>query len=169
MATAWQIDWEHRPPEEAALYNPAFCGELLARSVKAYCSSIDRCFPLPLAFVILPLALPPGTRRALPGKSNTTFETWAAQHEVLLSEIPSTVLALRPVTREALLFLTQHKALAISPRGLALGETPLRLSSKRASTSTEVEEMQRTARLLGRWFANQANPNSILLAMGVQP
>jgi len=133
MATAWTIDWEHRPAEEAALYNPAFCGELLSRTVAAYRKASNRPLALPLAFVVLPLTLAPAIRAQLPGKSNTTFATWAAQHEVLLTELPDRVLALRPVTREALLFLTQHRAMAISPHGLEPGPTPLKSSMRRSA------------------------------------
>lgn len=169
MMTAWTIDWSRRPPEEAALYNPAFCGELIARTVSAYCKAANRAFPLPLSFVILPLTLAPSTRSQLPGKSNTTFATWSAQHEVMLAELPERVLALRPVTREALLFVAQHGALSISPKGLILGEAPLRLGGKRAASSEDVEEIQRAAGLVGRWFANQVNIGGVLLAMGVRP
>jgi hypothetical protein len=169
MATAWTIDWEHRPAEEAALYNPAFCGELLARTVAAYRKASDRAFALPLAFVVLPLTLAPAIRAQLPGKSNTTFATWAAQHEVLLTELPERVLALRPVTREALLFMAQHRALVLSCLGLEPGAKPLKLGAKRSASSTDVEDMQRASGLVGRWLANQINVGAVLLAMGVRP
>lgn len=169
MDTAWTIEWRSRPTEEAALYNPAFCGELLARAVTTYCKATDRAFGLPLLFVVLPLTLAPAIRFQLPGKSNTTFATWATQHEVMLTELPNRVLALRPVTREALLFLAQHGALTIGPKGLTPGPKPLKLSAQRVTSSDEVEDIQRAAGLIGRWFANQPNIRAVLLAMGVRP
>lgn len=169
MATRWASDWSNRPSEEAALYNPAFCGELIARAVHAYVDTSDRPFPFPLAFVILPLTLAPGLRDQLPGRSNTMFANWASQNELMLAEVAERILALRPVTREALLFMAQHRALAISPRGIAPGASPMRLTAKRSATSEDLAEMQRSSRMVGRWFANQGNVGALLLAMGVRP
>lgn len=169
MATRWASDWSDRPSEEAALYNPAFCGELIARAVTAYIDTSDRPFPLPLAFVILPLTLAPALRDQLPGRSNTMFGNWASQHEPMLAEIADRILALRPVTREALLFMAQHHALAISPRGIAPGASPMKLAANRSANSDDLADMQRSARMLGRWFANQGNVGALLLAMGVRP
>lgn len=169
MATRWASDWQDRPSEEAALYNPAFCGELIARAVAAYFASSDRAFPLPLAFVVLPLTLARGLRDQLPGRSDSMFAIWASQHEAMLAELSDRILSLRPVTREALLFMAQHRALTISPRGIAPGPSPMKLSAKRCATSDDLADMQRAARLLGRWFANQGNVSAVLLTMGVRP
>ena len=36
LRRTWDIPWNQRAREEAANLNPAFCGELLARSVSEY-------------------------------------------------------------------------------------------------------------------------------------
>jgi hypothetical protein len=163
------LPWHDRPSEEAALLNPAFCGELIARAAHDYERLAKRPFPLPLAYLILPLTLYPLTRDALPGKANTTFATWSAAHDVLLAELPDRVLALRPVTREALLFLTQHQALALGPEGLSRGASPLALSAKLPVTSNDATSARRAAGLIGRWFANQGTTVTVLQTMGVMP
>ncbi|WP_444455310.1 three component ABC system middle component [Rhodobacter capsulatus] len=176
MASRWNLSWRDRPPEEAALFNPAFCGELIARATKDYEQIRSAAFPLPLGFVVLPLVLHPPTLAALPGRANTTMATWSANNEALLAELPERTLRLRPISREALLFLTQHRALTVDDQGLRTGEKPIRLSAKVEVTTPAVDEIRRAASLLGRWFASQgARPQihqttvQILQTMGVAP
>jgi len=96
MAEArWGLAWSDRPVEEAALFNPAFCGELIARTVAGYQEARAAALPLALAFVVLPLTLHEPTRRILPGRSNTMLLTWAADRGPLIADLPNRVLALR--------------------------------------------------------------------------
>lgn len=169
MASRWSLSWRDRPAEEAALLNPAFCGELIARATKDYERIRGAAFPLPLSFVVLPLVLHPQTLAILPGRANTTFATWSADNEAMLTELPDRTLRLRPISREALLFMTQHRALTVGPDGLKPGEKPLRLTAKAATTTPDVDNIRRAAGLIGRWFANQGAPVQILQTMGVTP
>ncbi|MER8957696.1 three component ABC system middle component [Mesorhizobium sp. M0701] len=169
MASRWSLAWRDRPPEEAALLNPAFCGELIARATKDYERIRATAFPLPLGFVVLPLVLHPPTLAVLPGRANTTFATWSADNEALLAELPERTLRLRPISREALLFLAQHQALTVDAEGLRTGAKPMRLTAKTAATTSDVDDIRRAAGLLGRWFANQGAPVQILQTMGVTP
>jgi len=163
------LPWQARPSEIAALLNPAFCGELITRATREYGRLCGRPFPLPFAFLILPLTLHPPTRAILPGKANTTFATWSAEHGVTLAELPERVATLRTTTREALLFLVQHRALELGPDGLAQGTSPLKLSAKLPISSGDTDQTRRSAGLLGRWFANQGSLIDILQTMGIKP
>jgi hypothetical protein len=87
----------------------------------------------------------------------------------LFAQLPDRVLRLVPVTREALLFLVQHNALRIEDGGLVPGLKPIRLSEKLSQTTEDVAEARGAAALLGRWFANQGTPSSILQGLGVSP
>lgn len=169
MASRWSLAWRERPSEEAALLNPAFCGELIARTARDYERVRAAPLPLPLGFVVLPLVLHPPTLAALPGRANTTFATWSADNEAVLAELPERTLRLRPISREALLFLTQHGAMAIGPDGLRSGVRPMRLSATPVATTSEVDDIRRAAAMVGRWFANQGAPVQILQTMGVTP
>lgn len=164
----WTQAWRERPPEEAAHFNPAFCGELLARTVYEYQRLRGAPLPLPLAFVVLPLTLHLATRRALPRKANKTFASWSAENEAILVGVPNRVLRLRPVTREGLLFLSQLGAIIVGADGISRGKKPLRLSVKPSFATMDVDEARRSAGLLGRWFALQPAPAGILQAMGVR-
>lgn len=162
-----QMAWSERPAEEAAHFNPAFCGELISRSARDYTATRGTPIPLALTFLILPLVLHPGTRRVLPSKASTTFESWCANHQDLLVGVPERVLALRPVTREALLFLTQLQALQVTRDGIFLGPSPMRLPAKPKHTTPEIDEIRRRAGLVGRWFASQPAVAPVLQAMGI--
>jgi hypothetical protein len=168
-STHWTIKWHDRPREEAAHFNPAFCGELLARTIYEYQKAKQAPLALPLLFIILPLMLHPPTRRALPGRANTLLASWSAENEPILSDVPERVMQLRPITREALLFLSQIGAMTVNREGVGIGSTPLKLLSKLASPATaEVADIKRAASFLGRWFACQAAPAAILQTMGVR-
>lgn len=167
-STHYELQWRDRPQEEAAHFNPAFCGELLARAIKAFSQITGGAMPLAYAFLILPLVLHPGARKALPGRANTAFASWAGDNADTLSTLADRTLRLRPVSREALLFLVQIGALEIGPEGLRIGKHPLRLTAKPAATTDEVEDMRRAAAMLGRWFANQADSAAVLQTMGVR-
>lgn len=168
-AARWSLGWRDRPPEEAALLNPAFCGELIARATKDYERIRLAAFPLPLAFIVLPLVMHPPTVYALPGRANTTFATWSADNEALLAELPERTLRLRPISREAILFLAQHRALTLGVDGLSTGEKPMKLTAKIPTSTPDVDEIRRAAALIGRWFASQGAPVQILQTMGVTP
>jgi ABC-three component (ABC-3C) system Middle Component 3 len=162
------LAWGERPGEEAAHFNPAFCGELIVRTLSDYHKQSGSSLPLAFAFLVLPLALHPATRRVLPRKANTAFASWAGEHADVLSTVPDRVLRLRPVSREALLFLSLHNAISIAKDGLSIGGQPLRLKAKPMASTEEVDEIRRTAGLLGRWFGNQTAPAAVLQTMGVR-
>lgn len=166
--TRYELQWSERPQEEAALFNPAFCGELLARTITEHRKHTGRPLPLAYAFLVPPLVLHPAARGALPGRANTAFASWAGDNADTLSTLADRTLRLRPVTREALLFLTQIGAVDIDDEGLTIGKRPLRLTTKPAVTTRDTDEMRRAAGLLGRWFGNQADPAAVLQTMGVR-
>lgn len=162
-----EIPWSARPSEEAAYFNPAFCGELISRSIRDFMETRGTPLPLALAFLILPLVMHPSTRRALPTKANTTFESWCANNQEILVGVPERVLSLRPVTREALLFLAQLEAITVTKDGLLLGPKTIKMPAKPKNTTTDVDETRRRAALVGRWFASQPAVAPVLQAMGV--
>jgi Family of unknown function (DUF6521) len=165
----WEQRWLARPREEAANLNPAFCGELIFRSVSEYQRRRELPFPFALSFVILPLALHKRTRDQLPGTATTAFVGWVANHGPALAEFPNRTLRLTPITREAIMFAMQHEVLMVQHGGLAAGPKPIRLRGQRERTTDDADEARRAASLLGRWFANQGYASSILQGLGVAP
>ena len=169
LEARWSVPWAERPAEEARIFNPAFCGELIGRAVCEYHRTRQAALSMVAAFLVLPLTLHRPTREALPGRANTAFAGWVAEHAALLAELPERTRRLRPVSREALLFAVRHQFLAFEGGGLIPGANPIRLRARLAVSTDEVNLARSAAGLLGRWFAGQGTEISILQGMGVAP
>ena len=167
--TRWSLPWAERPVEEARIFNPAFCGELIGRTVGEYHRTRQAALGMVTAFLVLPLTLHRPTREALPQRANTAFAGWVAEHLALLAQLPDHTRRLRPVSREALLFAVRHQLLAIESSGLLPGARPIPVRARPDVSTDEVNAARSAAGLLGRWFAGQRTQTSILRGMGVAP
>jgi hypothetical protein len=165
----WDVPWAERAREEAANLNPAFCAELLARSVAEYTRLREIPFPFPLVFLLLPIALHKRTRDLLPGKSSTAFVGWIAENKPSLAEMPERVIRLMPVTREGLLFALQHHILRFESGGLVSGARRISPRARLDHTTEDSQEARGTAAMLGRWFAAQGSTSSIMQGFGITP
>lgn len=74
-------DWANRPPEIAALLNPAFCGFLISTGLDAYTKNVNEGAPYAFPFVMLPLILHKPTRQIFPRSYRTAFSTWITNAE----------------------------------------------------------------------------------------
>jgi hypothetical protein len=167
--TSWDLRWSERPAEEARNLNPAFCGELISRAVSEYFRIRQQPFGFALSFVVLPIALHKSTREQLPGNASAAFAGWVADRNPVLAEFPDRVRRLVPVTREALLFLIQHKVVRLDLGGLSPGAKPIGRSSRPPQVTDDVAEARSAASLLGRWFASEGSASSIMQGLGVSP
>jgi Family of unknown function (DUF6521) len=167
--TSWELRWQERPGEEARNLNPAFCGELIYRAVSEYFRMRQQPFGFALSFVVLPIVLHKPTREQLPGNASAAFAGWVADRAPFLAEFPDRVIQLVPVTREALLFLVQHKVIGLEAGGLTPGAKPISRSARPPRITDDVAEARSAASLLGRWFASQGSAGSIMQGLGVSP
>lgn len=165
----WELSWKQRPVEEAIAFNPAFCGELIYRTVREYEKIAHKSLGLPLAFLVLPLVLHKQTRDALPQKANTAFGAWAAGHAPSLAALPDRSLRLAPFTREGLLLMMQQELLVAKDRGIAPGSKRIKTSAIADRSTADTDEARRAAEMLGRWFARQGQAGLIMQALGVKP
>ena len=167
--TRWSIPWEERAVEEARIFNPAFCGELIGHTVHEYHRIREEALGMVITYLVLPLILHRPTREALPLRANKVFVGWVAENSALLAELPERARRLRPVSREALLFALRHRRLALEGDGLLPGSGPVRRGARLATSTDEVKAALKAAGLLGRWFAGQSTQTAILQGMGVTP
>jgi len=166
----WAIPWKERPVEEARIFNPAFCGELIYRTACEFHHTRRTTLNMVTAFLVLPLTLHEPTRKALPLRANTVYAGWVAQHSALLAELPGRIRRLRPISREALLFAVHHHLLSFdNGGGLLPGRASVRRASQIFPNTHEVTTLRGAASLLGRWFGRQSTQASILQGMGVRP
>ena len=163
--------WSNRVVEEGNLFNPAFCAVLLAKATEEFTKKTQQPFPFALAFLVLPVVLHRGTRAALPGSTVTSLLPWVQEHREQLVNFAGRVQSLSAITREAILFGTQHETLAIADSGdVAVGARKLSATDKRTDLFTdEARECVERAGFLGRWFAAAGTPATIYSAWGITP
>jgi hypothetical protein len=165
----WDLPWKRRPVEEAINLNPAFCGELILRTVREYGKALKAPMSVSLSFLVLPIVLHKGTRDELPGKADTAFVGWVAEHGPLLAGLPDRVVRLSPISREALMLMLQHGLLALENGGLVTEAKRLKSSAIADRSTDDTNEARGAAELLGRWFARQAQAAHVMQALGVKP
>jgi hypothetical protein len=163
--------WRTRVIEEAHLFNPAYCGTLLAKTTEDFTKKCGRQFPFALAFLVLPVVLHQGTRSALPHSTVTSLLPWIQENRQPLIDFALRVQRLRGITREAVRFGIHHETLALTENGdLTLGSKRLSVTEKRTGLFTaEARECVDRAGFIGRWFATAGTTAAIYAAWGVAP
>ena len=155
--------------EEQRLLNPAFCAYLIWRSAKELGAG-SRLLSLEEAFLTLPFVLPSVVRRELPTKLTTTLATWIDNRPLLRSHILVSARALRPFTREALLFAGVRGVLSI--KGTTLRATGIKSKVEAAvlnNSSDEVRDCGKRAEFVGKWFRNAGLPSTVFALLGARP
>ncbi|HWF64876.1 MAG TPA: three component ABC system middle component [Rhizomicrobium sp.] len=161
--------WEQRPREEAALFNPAFCGALTFEFVKAYQGAKSQAAVVPLIFCALPMALHPATRDALPATITNSLYTWIENNTPVLIGYRERARHLTPTIKEGLRFAMDRGVLLIDVHGhLAAGSmsaafTPAFLQG----VTEETKDCVTATRQIARWFAKAGAPSTILSALRV--
>lgn len=163
--------WSNRVTEEAYLFNPAFCATMLAKTTEDYTKKAGHPLPFALAFLVLPIVLHQGTRRALPSSTVTSLLPWIQDNREQLVDFANRVSRLGAITREAVVFGAQHQTLALAATGdLELGVKRQSATEKRTGLfTTEARECVDRAGFVGRWFAAAGTTATIYAAWGVTP
>lgn len=168
-----------QPREERALFNPAFVALLLNKAAKGHASVADKPLPVPIAYLVVPLALHAPTREALPNSTVSVMPAWVQTQPALLMELPKRVRALRPLVSAATTFGLRHGLLRPEQSGLQAGALRRdRQSFSITGASTPRPGLPATedaaacfnqAAFLGRWFAKQPDPLTALAHWGLRP
>lgn len=158
--------WEDRPIEVAHLLNPAFGAVLVRESVSVYEKAARTAMPYPLAFLVLPLALYPNLREALPRTTASILHSWLEEHTDLRAEITPRVRWLVPYVREAVLFGLQSGMLRIN-QDAGLENAKRRLKDPFESGS-DPDRCRASARFLASWFAKTPDVPFLFSLWGVR-
>jgi len=162
-------NWKERSIITANLLNPAFCGEVIRRTIVSYNrNGDDEGFPFSLLFLILPLVLHKKTRENMPMRSSTYFHSWVEENEFLFIDFAARVRELNPFTRESLLFMLLHDAADITIDG-KITIRPYRKIRPRGENLNEVIEIYKKAELLGKWFRRTGNEQTIYMFLKIRP
>jgi hypothetical protein len=159
--------WDERPIEIRNLFNPAFCGLVLFRSLSGHDEEDPRGMPFSLALLILPLCLQKDARDVLLKSNRSYFLKVVSSHPQLLVNFGRRATDLLPFTLEALGLLMQLGAFEVGPSG-RLKAVPNRVRKSVTGTPESVA-CQRVARFLGKEFARVADRATIFTTLGIRP
>jgi hypothetical protein len=163
--------WNDTPPEVANLLNPAFCGQIIIRTVKAFMAEAGgKPMPYPLVFVILPLVLHGKTRQSIRGTTRH-FQVWLNSDQSVKVGLANRARSLVPYTRQAVAFTTQTRALIVNETtaALTMGERLKTIRSRAIPVSDETKECLTKAEVLGKWFARANSSTTIYASLGLMP
>jgi len=123
-----------------------------------------------LSFLVLPFVLHQPTRASLPRNIRTSLPTWLVEYPIVRMRLGERASALRPFTREALVFGGSRGLLALSTEGVrANAELKKRVVAGLNSTSDEVCECAKRAEFLGKWLERAGDTGTVMALLGVCP
>jgi Family of unknown function (DUF6521) len=162
--------WRARSIEERNLLNPGFCAVLLWHSARGYSIERKATMAIELSFLVLPFVLHRETRESLPRNIKSSLPTWLAEHPLVRTRLHERAFALRPFTREALLFGGSHGLLSLGAEGIhANAEMKKRVTAGLKPTSDEVRACAKQAEFLGRWLEKAGDTETVMALLGVRP
>ncbi|MEW6670102.1 MAG: three component ABC system middle component [Thermodesulfobacteriota bacterium] len=159
--------WNRRPREIRNLFNPAFCGIVLARGLEGFSETANRPMPFSLMLLVLPLCLYKRTRDQIKVAPKTYFIKILQEHPEIRVDLARRARDLFPYTMEAFAYLMSCGVIVVDESGcIALKENTVR---KSISGSQDTKDCQIVARLLGRKLALINDRITIYTMLGVRP
>jgi hypothetical protein len=160
--------WSERSRTQAVMLNPALLAVVTANAALQYSQKASRPMPWMLAFIVAPLVLHSGTRRALPTTTTTHLGTWVADHPVEHAGFARRALSLREPVQEGIRFGLANGVLKVESDG---GLTA-RLATGRGhnlARDSDAQQIIAKAGLVGRWLVKLDQPATAFVVLGVAP
>ncbi|WP_054463607.1 three component ABC system middle component [Phaeobacter sp. 11ANDIMAR09] len=159
--------WTQRPFEVRNLFNPAFCGVVLARAIEGHETECQLGLPYSLAHLVLPLSLHKSTREILAqGNRSHLLKVLEVNPQILIG-LPERAIEMRSFTQEGFGLLAQKDCLKVSDDGRI--ELVPRTVTKTVKGTAEAKEIQNVAKYLGKQFARISDRTTIFSTLGVRP
>ncbi|MGI5518984.1 three component ABC system middle component [Streptomyces sp. CA-106131] len=154
--------------DERALYNPAFTGLVVARSVQGHQTEFGTPCPVVIATLAAVMALQPTIRNALPRSTASGLHRWVQENPSVRTSMTLNATAIADVVRPGLLMALQTRLLACEAQG-RLHVPKGALKKAITGDSDDVVVIQKAARLLGRWLPNAGSISTVMTLLGVRP
>ncbi|REE25931.1 hypothetical protein DFQ09_102523 [Winogradskyella pacifica] len=161
-------EWGDRTAILANLLNPAFCGEILRRFIKAYNDKSEKQTTFLLCFIVLPIVLHKETREQLPNTTSNHLLTWIDSKDALFIDFPNRVKDMKPYTKEALMFLLNQKAIIFNDKAL-IETTKFKKKKFKGEGIEEAEEILRKAEFLGKWLTKAEDIKTLYSFLRITP
>jgi hypothetical protein len=159
--------WHERPIEIRNLFNPAFCGVVLARALKAFEAEDGEGMPFSLTLLVLPLCLHRRTREAICASNRAYFLKVVEGSPEMLVGLPERARSLLPYAMEALGLLMHLGCIEVTDQG-RIKLVPRKVSPSELGTP-ECQECEQAAKQLGREFARLRDRVTIFTTLGLKP
>jgi Family of unknown function (DUF6521) len=159
--------WHQRPREIRNLFNPAFCGLVVARGVEGFSETVNRPMPFSLTLLILPLCLHKRTREQFKEANRAYFTTILREHPEIRVDLARRARGLVPYTMEAFGYLMACGVIGIDESGCVT----IRGNTVRRAIvgSQDSKDCQTVARSLGRKLALINDRATIYTTLGIRP
>lgn len=159
--------WDKRPREVRTLFNPAFCGLVLARGIEGFSAQSGRPMPFSLTLLILPLSLHKNTRELVIQAKRAYLTSILQEHPEIRVDLAQRARGLLPYTMEAFAYLTACGATAVDEQGgISVIDGQIK---KTFAGSPETKECQDVARSLGAKLAQIKDRATIYTTLGIRP
>lgn len=159
--------WNRRPIEVRNLFNPAFCGLILYRSMAGFQEADARGMPFSMSLLILPLTLQRHSREVIQRGNRNYLLRVMADHPELQVGFAQRCTEMLPFTLEALGVLHSVRTLSVSDDGRMIA-TPEGVR-KTVGGTDESKSAQRVATFIGKEFASIGHSSTIYTTMGIRP
>lgn len=156
-----------RPREVRTLFNPAFCGLVIARGIEGYSSASKRPMPFSLSLLILPLCLHQRTRDIFKSGNRSYFTKILEDHPEIRVDFAERTIGLFPYAMEGFAYLAHCGAIDTDEAGaISLVNGRVRRS---ISGTQDSKDCQTVARLMGRKFAQLGDRVTVYTSLGIRP
>lgn len=161
-------EWGNRTAIVANLLNPAFCGEILRRFIKAYNDKSENEVSFLLCFIVLPIVLHKETREQLPKTTNTHLLTWLDSKDALFIDFPNRTKDMKVYTKEALMFLLNQQAIIFNDKS-KIETMTFRKKKFSGEDTQEAEEILKKAEFLGKWLVKAEDIKTLFSFLRITP
>jgi hypothetical protein len=151
-----------------AMSNPALTSVLLWEFAKSYQEAKGSSPSLPLAFIVLPIAMSRPASQSFTGTNkNTGFLTWLSRKPELMIDLPSSIADSRELTSEALCFGIAHRLFTVNATG-GVEAHPRAVAFRTRYKEDERVAMLRAAQRLGIWTSRLPD-HAVFFSLGIAP
>ena len=159
--------WQLRPPEIRTLFNPAFCGLVLAHGIKGYVHYTKLPIPFSLSLLILPLCLHKRTREQILKHKQSYLTKIIEMHPEIRINLASRTKGLFPYAMEGFAYLMNSGFIKVDKGGglvLIKGKVGNELKG-----SQDTQDCQRAAILIGKKFGKVKDRVTVYTTLGIKP
>ncbi len=159
--------WDRRPIEVRNLFNPAFCGLILYRSMAGFQELDARGMWFSMSLLILPLTLQRRSREVIQRGNRNYLLRVMADHPELLVGFAQRCTEMLPFTLEALGVLHSVGTLKVSEDGRMIVQP--NGVGKTITGTDDSKVAQRVATFIGKEFASIGHSSTVYTTMGIRP